>query len=103
MTAESICLFKQRTLIYLVRGSITVRLTSCLTGLDSIKLVNLYLIQHKKSIWILTGQTGGQTYSDTSPYELSECTLDILSWIGLGSGYGSVGRAVASDTKGLQF
>ena len=35
---------------HFVRGSNTVRLTSCLTGLDSTKLVNLYLIQHKQSI-----------------------------------------------------
>ena len=37
----------QRTLTYFVRGSITVLQTSCLTGLDSTKLVNLYRIQHK--------------------------------------------------------
>ena len=30
---------------HFLMGSITVRLTSCLTGLDSTKLVNLYLIQ----------------------------------------------------------
>ena len=39
----------ERTLIYFVRGGITVRLTSCLTALDSTKLVNIYLIQHKQS------------------------------------------------------
>jgi len=39
----------QRTLTYFVRGGITVRVTSCLTGLDSTKLVNLYLIQQKQS------------------------------------------------------
>ena len=49
--------------------------TSCLTGLDSTKLVNLYLIQYKKSNWILTSQTGGQPYSDTSPYAVSMCSL----------------------------
>ena len=57
------------------RGSITVRLASCLTGLYSTKLVYLYLIQHKQSSWILTSQTGGQLYSDTSPYKVSECSL----------------------------
>ena len=31
---------KQRTLTYFVRGNITVRLTSCLTGLDSAVLLN---------------------------------------------------------------
>ena len=30
---------RQRTLIYFVRGSITVLLTSCLTGLDSVSLL----------------------------------------------------------------
>ena len=39
-----------------VRRSITVRLTSCLTGLDSIKRVNLFLIQHKQSSWIQTSR-----------------------------------------------
>ena len=39
----------QRTLAYFVMGSITVWLTSGLTGLDSTKLVNIYLIQHKQS------------------------------------------------------
>ena len=34
---------------YFVRGSITVCLTSCMTSLDSTKLVNLYPIQHKQS------------------------------------------------------
>ena len=38
--------------------------------LDSTNLVNLYLIQHKQSSWILTSQTGGQLYSETSPYKV---------------------------------
>ena len=42
----------QRTLTYILRGSMTVRLTSCVTGLDATKLVNLHLIQHKQSSWI---------------------------------------------------
>ena len=51
-------------------------LTSCLTGLDLNKLVNLYLsIKQKQSDWILTSQTGGQLYSDTSSYKVSECSL----------------------------
>ena len=41
--------FMQRTLAYFVRGSITVWLTSCLTGLDLAKQVNLLLIKHKQS------------------------------------------------------
>ena len=39
----------QRTLTDFVRGSITALLTSCLTGLDSTKQVNLLLIQLKQS------------------------------------------------------
>ena len=36
-------------------------------------------IQFKQSSWILTSQTGGQLpYSDTSPHEVSECSL-VLS------------------------
>ena len=38
-------------------GSITVQLTSCLTGLDSTKQVKLILIQLKQSGWIQTKQT----------------------------------------------
>ena len=68
----------QSTLTYFVRGSITVWLTSFLTGLDTNKLVNVYLIQRKQSSWIQTSQIGGQLYSDTSsPYELNEC---LLAW-----------------------
>ena len=52
------------------------RLTSCLTGSDSTKLVYLYLIQYKQSSWILTSQPGGQSYSDTSPYKVSYWSLD---------------------------
>ena len=68
-------LSSQWRLAYFITGSITVLLASCLTGLDLIKLVNLCLIQHKQSSWILTSQTGGQLYSDASPYEVSYCSL----------------------------
>ena len=37
-------------------GSIIVRLTSCLTGLDLAKQVNLFLIKHSQSSWIKTNQ-----------------------------------------------
>ena len=40
---------EQRTITYLVRGSITVWLAYCLTGLDSTEQVNRLLIQHKQS------------------------------------------------------
>ena len=46
--------FSQRTLTYSVRGSVTVRPTSCLTGLGSTKQVNMLLIQHKQSSQIQT-------------------------------------------------
>ena len=36
--------FGQRIYSYFVRGSITVRLTSCLTGLDSTNQVNMLII-----------------------------------------------------------
>ena len=38
-----------RILTYFVRGSITVWLTSCQTGLDLTKQVNMLLIQHEQS------------------------------------------------------
>ena len=63
-----------RTLHLLCKGKcITVRLTSCLTGLDLAEQVNLLLIKSKQSSWIQTSQKGGQLYIDTSPY--SECSL----------------------------
>ena len=68
------CLLLHRTLTYFIRVSITVWLTSCLTGLDLTKLKNIYIIKHKQSNWILSSQTGGQPYSDTSPDEVSECS-----------------------------
>ena len=49
-----------------IGGSISVLLTSCLTGLDSTKQVNLLLIQHKQSSWIQTKLRVGQLYIDTS-------------------------------------
>ena len=52
---------------YFVKGSITVQLTSCLTGLDLTKQVSLLSIQHEQSSCFLTSKTGGQPYSDTSP------------------------------------
>ena len=74
--------FNLSTYVGTYRESIIVRLTSCLTGLDSTKLVNLYPIQHKQSSWILIGETGGQPYSDTSPYKVSECSLYLPAYNG---------------------
>ena len=59
--------FRQRTLTYFVSRSITVRLTSCLTSYDSAALLVLNYIVIYKYGRIQTSQTGGQTYSDTSP------------------------------------
>ena len=55
----------QRTFAYFKRGSITVHLISCSTGLDLAEQVNLFLIKQKQSSWIQTSQTRGQPYSDT--------------------------------------
>ena len=62
----------QSTLTYLLGE---VRLTSCLTGLDLAEQVNLLFVKYKQSTWIQTSQTGGQLYSDTSTYKVSECSL----------------------------
>ena len=56
-------------------GSNAVWLTSCLTGFYSTKQKNKLLIQHKQSSLILTIITAGQPYTDTSPYEVSVCSL----------------------------
>ena len=52
-------------------------------------------------------QEVGQPFSDTSPYKVSE---NFLNWNSklkvtmiLGSGCGSVGRAVASNSRGTRF
>ena len=58
----------------LLRGSNTVWLTSCLTCLDLAKRVNLPLIQHKQIMCI---KTGGQSYNDISPCEVSLCPLSV--------------------------
>ena len=70
---------KQRTLNYFGRGSTALRLTSCLTGWDSAAcLFKLDTFLHKFG-QIQTSQTGGQLYSDTSPYKVSECSLIEMS------------------------
>ena len=56
----------------MVTLSITVQMTSCLTGLDLTKHVKLLFIHHKQSSWNETNKTGGQPYSDTSSYKVSE-------------------------------
>ena len=66
----------QRTLTYLERGSISVRLTSWLTGLDSAPL----LIYYQQQIYLIGQIQTSQPYSDTSPYEVSECSLVRLTY-----------------------
>ena len=75
LLAITIITFNQRTLTYFVRGNITVQLTSCLTGLDSAVLLNWNYKQICLFGQILTSQTGGQPYSDISPYKVSDCSL----------------------------
>jgi len=49
-------------------GSITVPLTSCLTGLDSaVWQLTFFYLQNRL---IQTSKTGGQWYSDTSPFSI---------------------------------
>ena len=45
--------------------------TTCFTGMDSTKHVNILLIQQKRSSWIQKSKKGGQLCSDTCPYETS--------------------------------
>ena len=46
-----------------------------------VPLFLLNYIEIHKFVWIQTSQTGGQPYSDTSPYEVSECSLPKLKSI----------------------
>ena len=50
-----------------LRGSITVQLTYCLTGLDSADMLMLNKKQFYLVGQIQTSQSGGQPFSDTSP------------------------------------
>ena len=65
----------QKTLIYFVRGSIIVWLVSCLTGMDSAALFMFNQQQIYLFGQIQASQTGGQRYSNTFPYKVSECSL----------------------------
>ena len=57
---------KQRTLTYFIRGSLNVRLTSCLTDLDSAEKVHLFLIKHKESCWFQISQIRGPYLKNAS-------------------------------------
>ncbi len=51
-------------------GSITVPLTSCLTGLESAVWQLTFFCFYLQNRLIQTSQTGGQWYSDTSPFSI---------------------------------
>ena len=53
-----------------VRGSFAVQLTLCLTALQCKNYTHIYLFG-----WIQTSQPGCQSYNDTSPYKVSECSV----------------------------
>ncbi len=52
------------------RGSITVPLTSCFTGLDSAIWQLTFFCFYLQNRLIQTSQTGGQQYSDASPFSI---------------------------------
>ena len=64
-----------------------------MTAFDLADQVNLLLTKHKQSSLIQISQTGGQLYSDTSSYKVSEVFSDLiyktLSTGGPGSGKGT--------------
>jgi hypothetical protein len=51
-------------------GSTTVPLTSCLTGLESAVWQLTIFVFYLQNRLIQTSQTGGQWYSDTSPFSI---------------------------------
>jgi len=55
--------------------SITVLLTSCLTGLESAVLTTDKFCFYLQNRLIQTSQTGGQRYNDTSPFSIP-CLLN---------------------------
>ncbi len=59
-------------------GSITVLLTSCLTGLESAVLTTDDFCFYLQNRQIQTSQTGGQQYSDTSPFSIPWTITYIL-------------------------
>jgi hypothetical protein len=64
-------------------GSIAVLLTSCLTRLGSAVWQLTILVFYLQNRPIQTNQTGGQWYSDTSPFSIpcpSWCTCQTMHW-----------------------
>ncbi len=66
-------------------GSITVLLTSCLTGLDLVCFANKNKNCQLSYSWFQTNQTGGQLYNDTSPFSIP--CLSIIELLVLTSFY----------------
>jgi hypothetical protein len=64
-------------------GSVTVPLTSCLTGLDCMT-TDIFCFYLQKRL-IQTSQTGGQWYSDTSPFSIPWLSLSLLEVYGRAS------------------
>lgn len=58
----------QKIIFYFLRGSITVRLTSCLAGQYWIKQVAKLKIKDKQSSLIQKSEKGVMVFSDTSLY-----------------------------------
>ncbi len=56
-------------------GSITVPLTSCLTGLELAVWQLTFFVFYLQNRLIQTSQTGGQWYSDTSPFSIPRLEL----------------------------
>ncbi len=59
--------------------SITLPLTSYLTGLESAVSQLTFLVFILQNIQIQTSQTGGQWYSDTSPLAFREAIFLVMS------------------------
>ncbi len=65
-------------------GSITVLLTSCLTGLELAVWQLKFFCFYLQNRLIQTSQTGGQQYSDTSPFSIPCLILRLVEnkWFG---------------------
>ncbi len=69
-------------------GSITALLTSCLTGLESAVWLLTFFVFICKNRLVQTSQTGGQRYSDTSPFSIpclcaANAVLSFIMLIGV--------------------
>jgi hypothetical protein len=75
-----------RTHIYIYTGnakggSITVQLTSCLTGLESAVWQLKFFCFYLQNRLIQTSKTGGQRYSDTSPFSIPCIYILGFMWV----------------------